>query len=584
MLTIKENLNEFTRAIAANASIACNARGEWHYECWLMRLVRWIFCLENRRLANVAQAFNSFLDQQEAVPVLFTPQSTAFQIQTIKTQMAAAQALEKALWPRRNKSNILSQFNELKRRVVALQYRYESVNGGLDKTDLPANAPDRLRAIAMQWKDKQHLLDPHEKKLNEGEENFLKDAARYPEFLKCLYRDKHLQELFFKWMRDKNPVDALVEFPGRHLLIRESRLSKRIGLFRNHMLRIIKKSEKLLTILCEGKRVSILDDNRRITFKKGYTLTVSQIFKNVFGDKNHSHGNLEVFRKGGIQNWNTNQIGRYNPVTNSYDRIDLSAARRKDWWDQLPDLEELSLEEAQERYGSAIDGTLWGGRIVSTRERRDLSFKGNHSYVEVAIPTPNGSYKVRTFGKSSATLPRHWWQYAKVMGSTEKGVILYPDPSIFHPSRQHRGFAFTMTSSEGQDVMDWIRQSIHNGWIGNMAYQILTENCAKWAEEIRGVLGNKIPKNLLRVSFFDSQPEGCYGTIFKLVKRMPTCIQNGFFNLFFWPLGSTNSVTVVENGKPRIVSLSRLKPWRQGGTFRIPAVQIMRLENGELRT
>lgn len=596
--TIRSNLVDFTAAVKRGESINCTSKGEWYYENWFIRVVRYIFGLENRRLANVAYIFSRFLDEQESHPVKFSAgrRIAALQGNTLQARLHTAQVLEGAMKARNACWRIQTQLNYLKRRVIALQYRYEAVNGGIDKKAYPAEVYPKLMAIAQQWKNTQEILDPHEKAINKTETKYLKEAMRYPEFIKLLYRDKPLQDQFFKWtVRDHNSAGIFVEFPGKHQQIKESLLSWRFGRYHNKMLRIEKNDvtpvvgssfkEKHLTVAIEGKRVSMLDNKRTVTLSHNYKLTIQEIL-DMFKDKNHDYGNLEVFADG-ICNWNVGEMARYNPANKGYERIDLSAKFRNDWWEQLPSMGTISSKEALKRYGAGLSRhpNRWGVRIVSTRELRDKSLKGNHVYVEVAIPNHDdkGTYSMYAFGKSALDLPRHWWQYARIVAETVKGVITYPDSSIFNPRRQHKGRAFSIPAAEGKQVMDWIRKSIQRGWTGNMAYQLLTENCAKWAEEIRGVVGSKkVPRNLFLVPFSASEPEGCCGRIFSIVRRLPYCFQDCFFTAFFWPLGSTTKMTVIEDNKPRTISLARLKPWRPQNEFRIPAVQIERLENGDL--
>lgn len=591
--TLVDNLNEFTAAINNGEGINCTSDGEWYYECCLMRIIRYIFGLENRRFANITRVFNQFLDAQEKDPIKFNSSAsiTSRQITRLNMFLDAGHALTTVLKTRLSSSAICTQRSLLNRRIVALQYRYEAQNGGLDKVDRPEETPYRLRAIAQLWKDKIEILDPHDRGITEEEEERLKDVMQYSKFVDQLYKDPELQDAFFKWsLGNHNGVESFVEFPGRQKALKEAYLSLRIGRFRNDILRVEQQivdpnqsgTEKHLSLMCEGHHWSILDDDQQITFNNNYTLSLREIL-DMFRDKNHDFGHLEVFEDG-LRNWSTIHLGSYNPAKKNFDSIDLSSARKKDWWDQLPSIGRISNAEALKRYGKGVKDGKWGGRIVSTRERRDNSIKGNHVYIEIGKPNSDGTYTIFTFGKTSNVLPRRWWEYARALASTFPGVIAYPDSAIYNPKRQHKGCGFTMTVKESRKVMDWIRKSIQRGWDGQMAYQLLTENCAKWAEEIRPLLTrHRIPDNLFKVRFEESEPEGCAGRIFSVVRQLPYCIQDCFFSIFFWPLGSTTSMTVKENGQERVVSLASMKPWRPDSEYRIPGVQIQRLDEGELQ-
>lgn len=591
--SIKDNLDKFNTALINNEQINCDAHGNWYHEGILMRVIRRIFFLEDRRIANIAHAFSHFLDSQEKNPVKFSSNAelVAAQNTTFKAYLKTAKIIQDVL-KRHWGSRMIHESSLLHRRVIALQYRHEDVNGGLKKAKLPKKVPEKLRIPAQKWKNEREILEPEEKPLTKEDEEFLKEVYRYPAFMDRLLIDKELQDAFFKWtIRDHNSVELFVEFPGMHKQIKESYLSLRIGRYRN-LMKIKKQNvatdkapdlkEKVLTLLFEGQRYSILDTSTKVTFSNNYSLSVKQIF-DIFKDKNHNYGNVEVFANG-INNWCSVEMGPYNPSNGRHDRIDLCQDRKDDWWKQLPLIDEITLDEGRKRYGNDLDGTKWGGKILSTREKRDRSLKGNHAYVEIAIPNPdlNGYYSIYQFTKSSKTLPRHWYQYARVIATTFKGRILYPEVSPSHPLRQHKGWGFTMTPEEGKQSMEWVRNSIRDGLRSNLAYQLLTENCAKWCEDWRKVLPHKIPRNLFLVKFTDSEPEGFLGKIFWVVLRLPFVMQTLFFRAFFFPFGSTTGKTVVENGKPRVVSLSNVKPWLPNSEFRIPGMQIERLDKGEL--
>jgi hypothetical protein len=589
--TLSTHFNAFNSAIKNRESINFDSEGNWYREGLLMRIVRWIFCLENNRAANVAQAFCNFLDQQEKIPVQFsaTLNATAARNALIKSYIATANLIKASMKPRLGSGLITEKSNLLNRRIVALQYRCEESNGGWKKADRLEHVPQKFRALAQNWKNGREILDPHEKPLTKEDEGFLQDAMQYPGFIDQLYVDSDLQEAFFKWtVRDHNSAEVFIEFPGLHKRIKESYLSLRLGRYRNEMIRIEKQAlvtdptvrEKVVTVPFEGKRVSILDDNNKVVLTNNYTITIKQFF-DIFKDKNHCYGNLEVFVNG-VNNWRSSEMGRYNPSHQRYDRIDLREARKEDWWKQLPSIGEISLDEGKKRYGDKLDGTNWGGKILSTREKRDRSLKGNHAYVDIAIPNENRTYSIYQFTKSADILPRHWWEYLGVVAKTFKGRILYPEVSPSHPLRQHKGWGFTMTPEEGLLSTEWLRKSIRQGLMGNLAYQLLTENCAKWSEGWRKVLPHKIPRNLFLVRFNDSEPEGAAGKLFWVVNRLSLYAQNLFYRFFFYLLGSKTSHTVIEDGKPRVVSLSNDQPWLPDNEFRIPGMLIERLDNGEL--
>ena len=151
-----------------------------------------------------------------------------------------------------------------------------------------------------------------------------------------LLKSNALQEQFFEWaLRDRNPVGIFVEYPAIQQKLTDNLLQTRIGRLGGQALNIKKVNlqgkenikEKVVTLLFEGKPISILDENQEIIFKGNYRLTLREVF-NIFHNKESEVGNLEFFHEG-IVNWNTHRLGSWNADKGEYERIDLQQAN---WW------------------------------------------------------------------------------------------------------------------------------------------------------------------------------------------------------------------------------------------------------------
>lgn len=572
---IRNSLSDFNRAIETRTSIDADSNGNWHRVNWFMRVVYWMFsCLDDHRATRVANAFNSFLDQMELTPNA-QKRDQSDQLNLIRQ---IADKILNVSFQNKSSKGIKTATKDLRHRVVALNYRNEAVNGGTDRK-MPGKGFTSLRKVALAWKKTHDVMDDNDK-LTPRDEEALKTLSQYSQFVDLITQSEELRNKTFKWIfRDHLDADVFVQFPNRVDRINTCKMPHRLGRYAAKMLKVEKvNNEKHVMMLINNKWESILDEHRKVDFGDGLVTTLKDMFEQ-FADKNHDWGQLEVLQHGVKKHLNVD-IGQY-----------IGDEGINDWWEQPNCLEHLcvrtlSLEEAQRRYGAHCDGVNWAGRVMATRQVKDLEVKGTHAYLEVAIPNANHEYRIFTFGKSSKVLPRSPWDYACTVAKTYEGCIVGPDPAIFNPLRQHWGLPFIVSPKEGNEVMDWIRHSIVQGRKKNMAYQLFTENCAKWVLEISDILGeHRVPKDIFKVHFHESKPPGFAGKVFSRTIKMSERFRNFFFASLFWIIGSTTGKTVIDkDGTRRKVSLSNLRPWEypNNENFNIPAVLMSKQEKGEL--
>lgn len=587
-LRIKDNLQDFQKAIETKVSIDVDDKGGFYKVNWFWRIIYWILpCLETNRIKRVANAFNQFLNQIEKSPALFSiggkPVQQSIDIRICK---AAANALQNYL-STFSSSKIKKELFHLKHRVVALNYRFEAENGGISKEVPPAFAPEKLRQIALTWKKAQTMMDNHER-LTTRDESILARISQYPEFVKLLEipENSELQTRTFKAvMRDNFSIDPeiVIEFPGMTDELYHSHMMTRLG-YRPHnqqMIRVEKSNgEKRLELLVNGKFEHMHDLNRSVDCGGGLALTFKKIFHQI-QDSNFAWHQVEVLKGKGIVKHSTIDLsqGTIKPG------MDLKNIDRAALWNNIPVEEEISFAEAQRRYGAACDGIHWGGAIMSTRKTMDLQANGQHTYLVIAEPDPvRQVYKIRSLGKSAVEIPRTAVEFARAVAETKTGRIISPDPCRKDPLRQHRGYPFTLEPAVAQKGIDYITESIFDGVAENMAYNLMAgENCCKWAVGYCRAVG--LPDDMFDGTFADARPPGLLAYVHDFVTKMPYCIQNCFYQLFFLPLGSTTSKTVTEKGGiKRTVSLSRMKPWsyENDKRFRMPAILIQKQEANKL--
>lgn len=574
--TIDSSIKDFFQAVNEDKAVACDSKGHWYVEGIFMRIVRWIFRLDDRRIANVALAFNNCLDKLEKIPVNFNANANAGKASEkvdFESYVLCAKVLQDKMKECRS-DDAKKEFARLNVRVAGLKYRLEGINGGCDKTNVDPNLLIDIRAIAEKWKAEKFYLPV--KKLTERDEQRLSEACHYPEFAQLLLKDTALKEQFFRWIiKCGNQVRPFIEFPAKQQKIRDSLLSSRIGCFGGDALRVQMANgndglvQKHLTLLIEGKPYSILDEQHKVTLKGNYTLSIEKILK-IFAAKNKRVGSLTFFPTG-VENWNVNKLAWYNADKKRYEPINLNLPK---WWEQMPKCQTISYKEASQRYGFACDGTKWIGSLKSTRETMTQALGGTHGYLELAIPESSGKYRLYSFGKYAITFPNAPWEYIGAVFGTGPGLISYPDENIALLHREQTEFSVPMTEAEGLNVMQTIKEDILKAWKGNMAFQILSDNCCKWAgKTLSKNLGPEKVPPLCTIPFEEVQPGGVIGKIFEVLKKTPAPVRRGLLTTLVFPLGSWSSKKLIKkNGKEKHISLYNNPPWGEKGTLHHPAM------------
>lgn len=628
MSLISSDIQRFTEAVVSEKPVSCDSNGKWSTEWRITVYIRVLFGLINHRNAGVLRAFNRCLDELEKKPVQFGVGSGGNV--NFKVFIKAAEVLNRH-FENTNSRIIKTEVLELKRRYVALKYRIELENGGVTKSEeSDKNLFEWLSGTATTWRNNQSMIPSRKKitseglpkELTPGQQRRLRETCRYPEFIAMLKLDPVLQENFFKWViRNRNSVQAFVEFPAMHQKLRQSLLAPRIGFCGGQILRVINESQqerkertehegdlkregeykefkeggsisrdgaKDVQMLFEGRWLSILDEKKEVTFRGGNVRTIQQVFQQ-FTRKRNTWGRVEVLsEKLGICNWHAGKMAFYDKSTRKYNEVPLTG----DWWEKLPPTKILTLSQAQNRYGRHCDGSNWGAKIMATRESLDLELAGTHSYIEVAAPGRNANgepvYNVYSFGKHPImAYPRKLFDFPKAIAGTHQAWISYPDVSIYQRQRQHDGHQLgELSQKDGERLMNSIKEFIQAGRDKNLAYQLFMHNCANWACE---VASRAFPErkqeffSLFATSFMMSKPVGVLGKIFTLIKKMPRWCQARFISLFLLPLGSRDGKKVVEkDGTIKTISLWHYPPFGEGKSISIPSAWFLRKEGKEL--
>lgn len=593
MHLLEKSLDHFLQSLHQRKAINLEENGSWSMEpSYLKSIKRWLGFDEKRQLATV-QAFISALDRLEKFPISFSDSGVPVKQKIdFKLYLSIGEEFFRLLEESVSEERLELEEN-LSRRLIALKYRLEMRNGGIDTVVSDVHGLDKLSFhssllpdllhVAAQWKERQK--GRLERSLSIQDIEVIHEIGTYGEFAGLLLRSDNLQEKFFEWtLRDKNPVGVFIQFPALQENLTASLLQTRIGRLGGHALAIAKvpiegenEQQKIVTLLVEGKPVSILDEEKLILFKGNYALKLKEIF-NIFRNKENDVGNLEFFHEG-IINWNTHRFGSWNADLKKYERVDLNQSK---WWEQLPLFERLTEEESYFRYGVPLDGEHWLVAAAATRTSLNLDFENTHAFLEIAIPSAAGGYQIFHFGKFGIHLLPTFYEQLSHFCKTVPAVIAYPDSNVFYSHRQLNRYPFLIVKENGMRLMEAIKTDIIRGHQGNFVYQVESENCAKWSyETLVAVLGQDRVPNLYRMPLLETHPTGLVAKIFKFVKRLPSMLQVRVLTGLHMVLGAWRGTWIIENGQRVWKSLVSHEFWQTTEVY-LPALLVEQSLNGAL--
>lgn len=510
-------------------------------------------------LASVARLFCQILDIAEQNPVFFETklENHLLQRRYYEVHLKAAKAIDNILSGLKSPL-ILPQLNLLVQRVEGLRYRIEGVNGGLDKTSIDSKVLSEITLLAHAWKAKQMLYSEAEKKLNRRDLAKLKQACAYPEFCKLLCKDTDLQERFFNWaIRDNNGVNQFIEFPATTARVNEVFLGERVGKFGGELLAIHKRKvgsselEKVLTLpfntIHEVRHISILNESLPVMLNGGWRLSIGEIF-NIFSKKHTEFTDLEFFGPSGITNWHAFELGPWNPVTKTYDHVDISSP---DWWKKLPVFEEVSQEELEGRCGEKLAKGEWLACISAGRTAPDHRFEDRHTYLLVAIPAENGKYRIYPFGQYPEKFPVKLGEQVEFLAKYVKAKIAYPDHNYLISERQHAIHPIKPDEEERVKLINKVAQDILRARKGELTFQLVDENCARWAQTTVHEAVDRHRPNFFKIEIGKmTSVNPILAKIFAFLGRLSILNQNRLFKGLLKLVGGGRGTTVIEDGKP----------------------------------
>lgn len=565
MVKIQESMAAFTLAVRQGKSVNCNEKGEWWCEGVLMRIVRWLFRLHDRRIDNLARQIIQQLNAMECQTVVLgpkgcivTPLDAAFtQKESFNLFRDAATAVASQV--RRGKTA-----TALRQRIAALNYRMGVKLGGEKRAKGPrAEDLQRIETMASACKQEQKPRLPAA--LTEVEKRQIRELCRYQQFVPLLFKDKALAEACLKWcVVLNNPVDAFVLYPHHQQLIRENLFSARSFRF-NGNLKVTKKEgkhgiRKRKLQLTLAKPIDL--DN----LTKGYDVQQANILKHDktrligtfaailrdFGNKNFDCGNYEMFQVG-VLPWNAAKMAWYNHRTKTHTCRILEV---NDVRDAVPHLETVPKEVVEKRYGLPVP--LKEGQVVGvvkgTRSTPNIDMMGNHGYNVVATPSrfKPGAYDIYTFGKFAQTFPRTTWENVKIAFNTVVARLQTPDANEFY-LREHCASAYIRSPEGGTKLLHDMHNLFKASLQGKLTFQLAAKNCTYEAQTFMqdscgragpgervdpAAVDGKVP-DVFNTSVYDLELGGFLGVLHGVINKVPTRMRNWTLRKVVWCLGGS---------------------------------------------
>lgn len=591
-----EQVRQFVQTIRSGKSVSVKATGEWTKAGAWQRFVEWLSGKE-KNLQKITNIFSQQLDRLERKAVKFNCSEAELgeQQALYRSWMEGVTLIDDQFKLQKRVSKVTeAALTKLQMRAVGLQYRIEGVNGGFDQKAVgDRQLKEQLRTALFRWKKSEP------KYCSEGLTRFdldkIEEIAQYPQFVPLILKDQKLRELFFKWgIRDNNDIRPFIQYPAIYQRIYRSLLTGRMGVRVSEEMLAIRKIErkkegscgtrKVLQFMFDGKSMSLLNESKKVTLKNrinpnnpGWETTVGGVLDEAAA-KNDRPGRIEVFEKIGFANWNVHEWGSWNGK--GYDNIDLD---QPNWWEKLPVQETLSKEDFEKRYGlEPLKEGEWVGFAKASRMTTDLDVDETHGYLGVAIPQPNGRYRLYDFGKFAERFPAGSKDRVLFIGDTLYSKISYPDENYSYGQRQIAAKPFILDPAKGLKLMEIVTDYAKRARERNLIFQFAWENCAFWPQEVfRRLFGAEMP-NLYKAKIIDATPSNkILRVYFKVMKKMPSWIQWGMVRFIEFMLKGWRGVTVTENGKKVKKSVWR-SPFHNNMHAFLPALLHEKILKGEV--
>lgn len=485
-------------------SLHLNKNKKWVIDGALRHTVRWLRGKENLTVVSIVQRMGQLLDDLERrESIKFFSHSTSNEAieyrKKFKVYLAETEEVIKLAEGIKGSSTLLKEScGVLKCKQTSLLYRLEQNNGGLKKRKKPDRVLlKKLMEAAQTWKKNQTLAT--KKELNELEIEQLEQAACYREWTCRLLETKDYQKEFFNWaLRDYNPVNICVEFPGVQKTIRKSLLSAPLGKRRlpgeKELITLEKKTTKrsdinkkvvtlpFKTVKCtngRAEKINILK-NKTITLEGNYRVKVDDFF-HMQSQKNKGEVNINLSGNQFV-NFHATEHGYWDADQKRYVTVDFNDPN---WVYKVPVQETVTVEQLKNEYKNQEDllkiiqenGKF--ASMASTRQALNLSSILCHGFCEFSIPnTDKKTYRLIAFGKYADRFAVNKIDGPKMFAGTYDAKISVNDMSGSLTYRQTALSPIPMSAIE----LDRFIERVISAFKKKIFFQFSGSNCAHFPE------------------------------------------------------------------------------------------------------
>lgn len=560
---------------AEQKSVACDGRGVYWEEAWIISVIRRIvkkvfgdfFRWEARKHVNWAKGTVHVLDYVEQKRIELGKEGQLRPL--LRAAKAVKNVLKKDVTPAAK-----VELQNLRVRMLSLKYRLGSYE---KKGNVDPSLIEFCRRFAENWKETQVVFKV--KELSQKELQQIEGLSRYPKFAQLMKDDEGLRESFFRWaILEKNNVDAFVQYYNTVSKLIDVDLSGRIATYGGADLRIEEldiegKRYKDLTLPFEGKRHSLLNERHVVTFSHDYQLSIGEIFK-IFKDRLTEVGNLEYFGQDqGICNWNPNEWGAWNPtkdIIGGYERVDM---QDPNWIKKVKFSEIITEGEAKNRFDDEHWNKIDFGpddyvfSVIAKNHHEHVNITGAHTMLGIAVPLGDGTRGIVYVSKFTWDFPDpaiKAKEYARAAFDARPGALQLPDENAcFQVGRDQESVSVRATPEQAQIVFNRIKKDREKIYTGRFFFRLLDDNCIDWVfKTIRHLIPEDRKNQICSMPLHEARPSGLIGRLMAIWRKLPSPIGAGLFNSVILLMRPKAINILSKDGRVKRVGFDiRKAPW-----------------------
>ncbi len=471
---------------------------------------------------------------------------------------------------------------QLERSILAQSYRTnKAVENSLEEIE----NLEALKIEAKEWKITHSYYQ--QKELSQAELNALNEACQYQKFAEFLVTDDKTQAEFFSWILPNdnpihpfkgNQVPIFIKFPGLYQeIVRD--LGSRSARYGAKLFKI-DPATQLLTIKIEGKRVKIEEATRSAKLsligpdKKGQmSLTLAQIFAEFKHRMDTGYGNVEVYGKQGLCNYNAAERGAYCEEHKNYASLDVDDPQ---WFNQMVPQEILTKAESQTRFGidfsqkeegdysGCLSGTYPIFLYLATQVTPG-NIRGTHSYYGfLTVYRAEDRVELRTMGQFVYPFPRGLWQNFTFVSTFHPSRLFCLDENSWVAERNHTAKVIYPSREKWKDFLASLAKTVKRGDQKKLGFHLAHANCTTHSsKKIKRHFPGQIPD--LKINFWNLNPNGAEGALFHTLKKLPPMLAKQSLASIHFIFGSWRKMAIAHKNRPEeIVSMFNQPPYFDG--------------------